>query len=318
MTRVSVIICTWNRADLLDMTLEHFARLRVPPGVGWELLVVNNNSTDHTDAVLQRHAGRLPLRRLFEPRPGKSFAANLALAEARSDLLLWTDDDIHVDPDWLAEYVAAARAWPDASYFGGTIEPLFSVTPPAWIRRHIDLLGGPYAVQQRGPDIRPLGPEEVPFGANMAFRGGVLRPGSFDPRLGPCKKTEIRGEEAELIRRLTGEGHRGVWVGTARVKHYIPPERLTQGYLWRYYVGLGRTEIRLHGRGGRLLGGVPAWALRQYVTARAAMWLHWPWRGARWVRSLRTAARSLGIIQECLTSPQRRQEPKETLARAAG
>src|SRR5262249_21230021 len=120
MTRVSVIICTWNRARLLDMTLEHFARLRVPAGVEWELVVVNNNSTDDTDAVLQRHEGRLPLRRLFEPRPGKSFAANLALAEARSDLILWTDDDVHVDPDWLAEYVAAARAWPDASFFGGT------------------------------------------------------------------------------------------------------------------------------------------------------------------------------------------------------
>src|ERR1700738_3055719 len=96
---VSVAICTWNRARLLGQTLESFVRLRIPEGVSWELLVVNNNCTDDTDAVIERHAGSLPIRRLYEPTPGKSYAHNLAIAEAQGDLVLWTDDDVIVDPE---------------------------------------------------------------------------------------------------------------------------------------------------------------------------------------------------------------------------
>ena len=79
---VTVAICTWNRADLLDRTLAEMAALRVPAGLRWELVVVDNNCTDHTDAVAARYAGRLPLRLLHQPTPGKSHAANLALDEA--------------------------------------------------------------------------------------------------------------------------------------------------------------------------------------------------------------------------------------------
>ena len=63
---ITVAICTWNRAQLLDQTLTEMRKLRIPPGIEWELLVVNNNCTDDTDGVLDRHEGRLPIRRLFE------------------------------------------------------------------------------------------------------------------------------------------------------------------------------------------------------------------------------------------------------------
>lgn len=71
---VTVAICTWNRAALLDQTLAELGQMRIPDGVDWELLVVNNNCTDATDAVLVRDASRLPLRRLFESQPGQSRA----------------------------------------------------------------------------------------------------------------------------------------------------------------------------------------------------------------------------------------------------
>ena len=97
--------------------------LTVPVGVKWELLVVNNRCTDDTDSVIARHQMRLPLRRLFEPEPGLSNARNCAVAAAQGDLMLWTDDDVLIDRDWLEAYVAAASKWPDAGYFGGRIEP---------------------------------------------------------------------------------------------------------------------------------------------------------------------------------------------------
>lgn len=70
MNSISVAICTWNRAKLLDQTLTQMRRLVVPAGVTWELLVVNNNCTDETDAVIERHETNLPIRRLFESRRG--------------------------------------------------------------------------------------------------------------------------------------------------------------------------------------------------------------------------------------------------------
>ena len=72
--RVSVAICTWNRAKLLDQTLSRMHQLLIPRGVTWELIVVNNNCTDETDEVLAEHARRLPLRRMYEQTPGKSHA----------------------------------------------------------------------------------------------------------------------------------------------------------------------------------------------------------------------------------------------------
>ena len=118
---VTVAICTWNRAKLLDATLAQMCKLRIPSGITWELLVVDNNCTDDTPAVVERYADRLPVRRLDEKNQGMSYARNCAQRAAAADLLLWTDDDVLVDEDWLAAYVRAAARWPNAGYFGGLI-----------------------------------------------------------------------------------------------------------------------------------------------------------------------------------------------------
>src|SRR5215213_3679943 len=94
--RFTVAICTWNRAALLPEVLGRLARAR-PPAGGWELLVVNNNSTDDTERVLDAFAGRLPLRRAFEQRQGLSHARNTAVKEATGEYLVWTDDDALVE-----------------------------------------------------------------------------------------------------------------------------------------------------------------------------------------------------------------------------
>src|SRR5215467_6100810 len=128
MNRVTVAICTFNRCAALDRTLRSFESLEVPQDIEWELLVVDNKSTDDTPGVVSRYAQKLPVRYFFEGTPGKSRAANLAVRQASGELMLWTDDDVIVDGRWLLEYVKAARACPDASFFGGTVEPLFEAS----------------------------------------------------------------------------------------------------------------------------------------------------------------------------------------------
>ena len=106
--KVTVLICTWNRAGYLDHCRGAMRMLEIPAALQWELLVANNNSTDNTDQIIARHAEWLPIGRLFEPKAGKSHAANLGIHHATGELIICTDDDVLVSPGWLSAYLAAA------------------------------------------------------------------------------------------------------------------------------------------------------------------------------------------------------------------
>lgn len=263
--RVTVGISTWNRANLLDKTLAEMLELRIPEGVSWELLVVNNNCTDETDAVISRYTNKLPLRRLFEPRPGKSHACNHLVAEATGDLVLWTDDDVLVAPEWLAAYCEAAALWPAATYFGGTIEPLYDQTPPAWAADNPHIVKGPFALLSPGPDMRAIADDEYPFGANMAVKIESLRATPFDCTLGPKGERILKGEDTKLIEELKGRGEPGIWVGKAKVRHWVPKERMTYKYIWDWYLETGVRNARRRETPGRLIFGMPRWVIRRYL-----------------------------------------------------
>lgn len=264
----TVAICTWNRAALLDRTLAKLRDLRVPTGLTWELLVVNNNSTDGTDAVIAKHAGSLPIRRLFEPNPGHSNARNCAVRHATGDLLIWTDDDVLADPDWLAELTKAAADYHDAAFFGGTVTPWFEVPPPRWLTRGWPRLSSFYAVRELGPTVRPFAASEQPFGANMAFRTAALRRFPFDPGLGHIGSAARGGDETDVVRRMRDAGLGGVWVGTARVEHFIPADRMTKAFLWSYARRIAAQEMAADEVEGKLWAGVPRWLLRLFAMTR--------------------------------------------------
>jgi len=300
--RVSVAICTWNRAALLDQTLTRLRALRIPAGVFWELLVVNNRCTDATDAVLARHQPLLPLRRLYEEQQGLSHARNAALRAAQGDLLLFTDDDVLVDPDWLTAHVAAAQRWPDATYFGGPIEPWFEQEPPRWIQENLAALAPTYALLRPDTAERMLVGTEAgsgPYGANMGFRLARMREIAFDPRLGRAGADFLSGDDTEMMRRLTELGHQGVWVGRARVRHFIPAERLTTAFVAQWFRGGGRSAVRLDGPPpGQRLCGWPRWALRQYCQCLLRAWCLTPFKSAAWFRAFSRAAYCRGILEE--------------------
>src|SRR5579885_409501 len=130
---VTVAICTYNRAESLRRTLESLCAMRIPEDVDWELVVVNNNSTDHTDAVIASFADRLPSKRAWEPQQGHSPARNHAVDVANGDYILWTDDDVVVDREWLAGYAEAFRRWPQAAVFGGPISPEYEEPMVRWV-----------------------------------------------------------------------------------------------------------------------------------------------------------------------------------------
>ncbi|HEY2585654.1 MAG TPA: glycosyltransferase [Tepidisphaeraceae bacterium] len=298
--KVAVAICTWNRARLLDQTLAAMCQLTIPPGVTWELLVVNNNCTDETDAVIARYASRLPIRRLFEPTPGLSHARNCAVAIAEGDLLLWTDDDVLVDPNWLAEYARAAAEHPGMSFFGGTVDPWFQSKPPRWIEQNIAVFASPFAIRQPGLAIRPMRADEGPFGASMGFRMPVAKQFAFNPKLGRVKDSLLSDDDADVIQRLRAAGHEGLWVGTARVRHYIGPDRVNAMYLRKWFFDNGRSQVRMDGIDGgfRWLGDTPLFAVKALWFARARRLLLWPWKNRTWARAYRDVPFYRGKIVE--------------------
>ena len=252
-------------------------------------------------------ADRLPLRALREREPGLSNARNRAVDEARGSHVVWTDDDVLVDGDWLASYAAAFGRRPDAAIFGGPIDPWFDGEPPSWLRTAFPDVAGAFAARDLGDaELALRAPDLLPFGANMAFRMDVQRRHRYDPELGRRGTAMIGGEETQVMARILAEGHHGCWVPDARVRHFIPKSRQSTRYLRRYFHGYGISVARI-GTVPRsaLLLGRPRWAWRQaveqevrYYVARAAG------RSSReWVAHLREAATARGMLRGFRAAP---------------
>ena len=305
----TVAICTWNRADLLQQTLKQFQRLSVPSGVDWELIVVDNNSNDHTQSALKQfEETSLPLRILFETKQGHSNARNCAIENAKGEWILWTDDDVLVEPDWLANYVTAIRKHSGIDFAGGTIEPWFESSPPRWLKKHLANIEGAYAIIRRDHATRPLEEDEAIFGANMAFRTEVLRSNPFDPALGLVKDSPMRGDETDLVDRLRDSGSQGLWVGKAMVKHFIPRQRMTTRYLRDFFFGYGQAQTRMTSMSSSRnesevhvvpkLFGKPRWAIKAMVKSWMAATILSPWKNIAWLNHLKRSATCAGIVKE--------------------
>jgi glycosyltransferase involved in cell wall biosynthesis len=285
---LTVAICTWNRAALLAQTLEQMRQLVIPPGVTWELIVVNNNCTDDTDQVIARFAGVLPVRRVFEPTPGLSHARNAAIARASGELILWTDDDVLVSPQWLAAYVHAAENHPDAAFFGGPIEPWFVDPPPTWIVESLPLIGAYYALRRPPVEGGYITPAYLPYGANYVIRTPIQCAFLYNGDLGHKAGCFVAGEETDVLERVLRAGHRGVWVCEATVKHYIPPQRLTRRYIRQRAFGTGQLLAYQQGpQRCATMFGRPRWLLRQAILAECRYQLR------RWFVQPKVAVRDL-------------------------
>ena len=248
----TVLIATYNRAALLDRTLGSLRRLRMDPDRRWEVIVVDNNSTDATRDVVERH-GRdfpVPLRYLLETRQGRSSALNAGIAAAAGTVIAMTDDDVIVDEQWLEAACDALLdpASPDIAYAGGPVRPLWEAPPPPWLDLHRGDLWGTIAIQDHG-DERFVYEEKkkVPLGANMAAtRSLFARIGHFRADLGRTSGARVLGQEVpELLARARAAGCRGAYVPAMQVDHHIPAARLTRRYFRRWWYGKGVSRARL-------------------------------------------------------------------------
>jgi glycosyltransferase involved in cell wall biosynthesis len=244
---ISILISTRNRLTSLKQQFEAFEKMDVD-GLTYEIIVVDNGSTDGTYEWLEGMASRLPVKALLEPRPGKNIALNRALPHLNGDLVLFTDDDAIPVPSWLKEYQAALERWPDQEIFGGPVEPLFPPDTPEALRpANFRYAGDAFVVHL--PDQEEGLVDWLPMGPNFAVRWRTLRSYKFCEDIGPTDNPKYTmGSETELLQRLTARGEKCVHLPRARVAHVIRSEQLTLKWLKKRAFRIGRFRIRLEER----------------------------------------------------------------------
>jgi glycosyltransferase involved in cell wall biosynthesis len=230
----------------LSEALESFTKLKIPEGTTWEIIVVDNGSTDATANVIRSFEQALPIKRVFQPKPGISNARNAAVDAAQGKYLIWTDDDVQVAPNWLAAYVNAFKRWPEAAVFGGKITPYLVPPTPAWFQDAFDYVdrvrgGDLFARRDFGPDPVPLSiaNDRIPFGACYAVRAAEQRQFRYDPTLGRAPGQYRGGEETAVIEEILKANHSGWWVPAAEVKHMVPSSRQSLQGIVQIYGGMG-------------------------------------------------------------------------------
>lgn len=276
--RPTVLIATRNRASTLEAVLTSYCRLVSPPG-GWDLVVVDNGSTDRTADVVRSFRDRLPIAYAFEGTPGKNAALNTGLAFVSGDLIVFTDDDIFPQPDWLVRLGEAAASHESYSIFAGVISPRWETAPSEVIRKAIPL-GIAYAFHPPGMHEGPAPANHV-LGGNVALRAEIFRRGyRFNVSIGPRPSSYTMGSEAELMRRLVRDGLTIWCCERATVEHLIPRSHLETTWLLKRAERWGRCRWFFDnleaGRTAPSWFGVPRWIFRSAAfqaahVARAAL-----------------------------------------------
>jgi glucosyl-dolichyl phosphate glucuronosyltransferase len=241
----SVVIPTFNRADDLRDTLASLAgQATTAP---WEVIVVDNNSTDDTRGVVETAAVTfpVPLRYLFEKEQGRSAAMNTGIRAARGAIIVTTDDDVRIAPDWL-DRAAEALETLQCDYVGGKVLPLWGSPRPDWIPDHGGRQWAVIALLDYGDAAIPFFKyaHRVPLGVNMAFRRDAFdRAGLWNTSVGRKKGTLLGQEVREWMMRAQAAGLRGFYTPAMVVRHVIQRDRLNKRYFrrWYYWNGISRA-----------------------------------------------------------------------------
>jgi glycosyltransferase involved in cell wall biosynthesis len=241
---VSIVLCTWNRAALLGGALD--ALLNQAGAPAYEVLVVDNASTDRTPSIISEAARRDPrLRALVEPRQGLAHARNRGVTAALAPVIAFTDDDVRVPDSWVRTIVGVFARRAAAAYAGGPVVPTWPDQVPAWLTtRH----WAPLGIQDYGAaplridSGRPL----CLIGANLVVRREALAAvGPFDPLVQRVRDGSGSTEDQEWQQRAWASGRHGAYEPSLRVAAVVTPDRVRKAHHRAWHFGHGRHVARM-------------------------------------------------------------------------
>ncbi len=261
MVDLTVVICTYNGAQRLPLVLDRLRSQTNVEAIQWEILIVNNNSTDNTAEVIQSYQASwletVPLRSCFEARQGAAFARQRGVEDAHGSLIGFLDDDNFPHPNWIAEAVSFGNRHPNVGAYGSKILPMYEIEPPVHFER-IAIFLAIRAVN------KTFSYTASPTHANRRFfppsAGLVVRKPAWleavpnEIRMtGRIKDSLTAGEDTEALTYMRQSGWE-IWHNAdMQIHHQIPPSRLTREYLAKllHDNGLGRHPLRMI--------GIPQW-----------------------------------------------------------
>jgi glycosyltransferase involved in cell wall biosynthesis len=244
---ITVILATYNRSSDLARTLEGIAKAD-KTDIAVKIVVVDNGSTDQTKSVVESFVDRLSMLYIYEGCSGKNRALNTALEQVElGKIVVFTDDDVDVSPDWLVSIYAVCGRWPKHSVFGGRINVLFPIeTVPKWA-------SDPYIASLAFGCHKYSNKECIydgakPFGANYWVRREIFDHGRrFNEAIGPQQTNRIMGSETSFLVSLMNDGYEIVYSPTVVVDHRIQEKILRRSAVIKRAYRLGRGQAYIHG-----------------------------------------------------------------------
>lgn len=245
--RYSVIIPTHNRADSLRETLSNLAKLQTVGG--WEVIVVDNNSNDHTRAVVTEMEATFPtpLRYTFEAEQGRYAAMNSGIRAAQGELIASTDDDAQFDPDWLNRAGEGLDRF-GCDYVGGKVLPIWRGERPKWLPNHGGKHWAVIALLDHGAEPIEFGRGKItwPLGINLVTRREAFEQvGLYNNQLGRKAGTLRNQAQREWHLRARSAGLKGFYIPEMIVYHTVSTDRLSKNYFrrWMYWNGISRAIL---------------------------------------------------------------------------
>ena len=244
---VSIPICCHNSAGRLAPTLQHLKRQVVPKSIPWEVMVIDNASTDKTLQMASEIWGDFPpanLRVVREPKIGLSYARIRGFQEAQYEYISFIDDDNWVAPDWVETVYRVMTAHPEVGACGGRSEAVFEEEPPTWFKKY----ERSFVIGEQGKEYG-----DITWGRGWLWGAGLtvrktawkfLVDNDFKPVLrGRTGKRLTSGEDVELCFALRLAGW-NIWLDEQLIlQHYIPAERLSWGYARKLMRGIGAASV---------------------------------------------------------------------------
>jgi glycosyltransferase involved in cell wall biosynthesis len=240
---ISVVLSTYNRCDVLAKAL-HCLASQEAPGIEYEILIVDNNSTDGTRAIAETFLSRDErFRYLFEGRQGLSYARNAGIRVARAEAIAFTDDDVEVSSDWILQIARALHRYPKAEFIGGRVLADADASLPAWAHAKM----GPFALQDLGdgPVMVSNSDRRCLIGACLAIRARAFgKAGLFSTATQRVEDGVGSTEDADWEAQVWKYGGHGMYVPEIVVRSPLSKSRLAKPYHRRWHFGHGKFNAR--------------------------------------------------------------------------